>query len=131
MSVLCSRALRFRTLLALRSDFLDLLKRRRVLLSFVRRQRRAWRDVVVIVLMGDDPMPLRLLKPDGLPLALRYKFEDEDGELSLDDFFFRAIAVPSVRVAVRVCGVVPAAAVGPSEGARALHRPPRTRCAAH
>ena len=43
--------------------------------------------------------------------------EDEDSELSLDDFFFCAVAVPSVRVPVHVCDLVTIADLCPLGGA--------------
>ena len=66
----------------------------------------------------DDPKSLLSLKPDELPLVLGDEPEDRDSELFLDDFFFRAAAVPSVRVPVRVCDVIFSAVASPSGGAR-------------
>ena len=115
--MLHSCALRLRALPAFRINFFDERKCRGLLLSFVRRRRRAWRDVVVVVLVDDDPVSFLSLGPDGFTLVLRNESEDEDSQLSLEDFF-RAVAMPSVRVPVRMCDLVTIAYAGLLGGAR-------------
>ena len=73
--------------------------------------------------MYNGPVSVLSLRLNGLPLVLRNELEDVDGELLLGDSFFRTVAVPSVRVTVRVCDVLPAAVAGPLGGARVSASP--------
>ena len=86
-------------------------------------QRRACRDTAAVVLVDNEPVSLLSLRSDGIQLLLRYELEVVADDLSLGDFCFCAVVVPSVRMTVHVCDLIPATIVGPSGGAHVAASP--------